>query len=321
MRKQLMVLVVLLILTGASVSALFVYQEDVRSELYILTPSQMKSDDSDALVRLGDSYYQNVSIGSNIDVSCRTDSGLICEIQVDASINQDYVYETFALHFVYATDGESLIPSDAGPDRDSRPGVSRQYIDPVTGTSLLFRESEGVLQSVRFTGMTVIGDDSGFEYAEFDLMISYESKLSYVNDPLIRDSGEDKRMGLQGSENGEPMTGDLLISPTAGMIHSHSYIAMFDHLSVDVPSSSIPQELLSAIMPVNDTVVNNMSFATSYLRSDGLYIVPDIQYRYGSAEDGSTVFSMSGTVTTYQLDADCNVISQETIEFSYGVVR
>ena len=58
----------------------------------------------------------------------------------------------------------------------------------------------------------------------------------------------------------------------------------------------------------------------SDLRPDGAYVVPDFQYRFGTDESGDMVFTMEGAVTVYGLDESCNVITQETVEFSYGVV-
>ena len=319
MRKQLMVLVVLLILTGASVSALFVYQEDVRSETQILYGSMHKSD-YDAVVRIGDSNYRNVSIQSDYyNITRGYEDASICYIQLEVMVNENYVFETFELHYRYVCDGSSLIPRDAAPDQDRGSGVSRQYIDPVTGDTLLFRESEGVLQSVRFTGTAIIGDDGDFEYADFDMVVEYDPDVTYVNSIETAEPNQSMRIDIAGTENGMAMSGSVETDALFRIVSPLDYETA--EVNVSISGTSIPPELLSYVTTVSDKVVYQNNILLPYLRQDGMYVDPYIQYRYGSAEDGSTVFSMSGTVTTYQLDADCNVISQETIEFSYGVVR
>ncbi len=320
MKKQLVVLAMILVLTGVSVTALCVYQDDVRSDVHVLTPGYLESDDYDAMVRLGDSNYWNVSLESRVDASCWTDSGMVCLISVTVSVNQDYVFETFGLRYSYVSDGDSLIPSDAASDQDMGPDVSRQYVDPVTGDTLLFRESGGMLESIRFNGTTVVGGEGDFEYAEFDLVVTYEPQLKYVSKLILRDAGDKTEMAVQGTENGIPVSGSLLISPMPAVVNSAAYVSERHILSLELSGTLIPQELLSVVMPANGGTINQMLCTTSYLRQDSTYIVPEIEYDYGVDEYGKTMFTMSGTVMMYHLDGDCYAISKETVEFDYEVV-
>lgn len=317
MRKQLLVLGVLLILTGASVSALYVYQEDVRSDAEVLYGSVYVSD-YDAMVRMGDTNYWNVSVDSYFSVNGVYEGCSLCDIRLEVTINENYVYESFWLDFNYLSDKDSLVPEDASPDQDSGPGVSRAYTDPLTGTTLLFRESNGILQSVRFTGTTVVGDEGGFQYAVFDLVMEYDPDITYVNSIETSEPGRDVTLELTGTENGATLSGAVYVDPVFRMVSPRD--SCYAIVSASIQDTRIPAELLSYMTAVEDGTVYRNDLFISYLRQDGAYVVPDIQYRFGTDESGDMVFTMEGTVTVYGLDEICNVISQETVEFSYGVV-
>ena len=90
-------------------------------------------------------------------------------------------------------------------------------------------------------------------------------------------------------------------------------------MSIGIEGSSLPGFITDFRTSFyNSEVSYSHSDHNPFLMADGRYCVPSVESRL-TTDDG-TEFVLEGTVTFYELDGNCDIVSEEIIEFSYGVV-
>ncbi|KUE74065.1 hypothetical protein AUQ37_06255 [Candidatus Methanomethylophilus sp. 1R26] len=317
MKKKLVILGAIAVLFVLSLSGLYAIHDNSRSDVEIIYGSAYDADCKSS-VRIDDRNYQNITVDSDLSAHRSSDDEVTCDIYIRATVNEDYKYLPFDLHYSYKSSIHSLIPLDSGRDTDNGPGISCLYKDPVSGDSLQFYESDRALQSIKFTGTTVVGTEGDFQFAQFDLIISYKMDMTYVNSIETQKKDELNGCNLTGEENGAEKSGTVNAYLELNMIVPYERKNIRTEILLE--GTEIPAEFLTYEAYVGSETTYQSDNLTPYLRNDGIYIVPQIHYSISVNDTGSLVLEMSGTVTIYGLDDSCNITSKQIIEFEYGAM-
>ena len=316
-RKQLICFAAVAVILVATFAGLSWYRDDIRSQLVpengVLEGSLYGSV---GFTVNGESFVGH-TLRSEVTPICSTDDGTYCELSMRVSSNTaDLPY--FTLMYSYIADGSDMVPEDAR--RGSGGGSQWEYLytDPMTGHELTFYVDDGSLESVRAEGRTVVEYGGSLEYADFDMTVDYRERLSYVNSVMSADPTPTAVYSVSGNENGVAREGTVTVTSVSSIM-SGSSIREYVEVEVDVPGTKLPGFLTTfySILGEGGSFYNQYG-DFSVLLADGTFVESDSTIIV-STLDGWEL-TMEGIVTFSTLDESCNVVSQETVEFSYGVI-
>ena len=316
-RKQMLCFVAVAVVLVATFAGLSWYRDEIRSQVVPENGALEGSLYGSVGFTVNGESFVGHTLRSEVTPICSTDDGTYCELSMRVSSNTaDLPY--FTLIYSYMADGNDMVPGDAR--RGSGGGSQWEYLytDPMTGHELTFYVDDGSLESVRAEGRTVVEYGGSLEYADFDMTVDYWQNMRYVNSVMSADPTPTTVYNVSGNENGVEREGTVTVTSVSSIMNGSS-IREYAKVEVDVPGTGLPVFLTTFHSPLDvDGSFDNPNGNLSVLLADGTFVESDSTIRV-STFDGWE-FVMEGTVTYSTLDEDCNIVSQETVEFSYGVV-
>ncbi len=316
MNRKIIVAAVLVVLLAVSVCGVYLLKEDVRSELVMEPVYVNGSNYGITVLEVGENTYRDVSIDHHLQTVYRTDDGFLCSLNIYA--DEAEMGYSFQLSYEYESMGDLLVPVGSEFGHSESIGDHYAYIDPVTGDRLLFQVFDGSLGLIHVEGRTVVESEEGLEYADFSTNMSASYSRNYTNGTIHMEPESPTTIEIVGTENGVELGGTVIVDPYYAEMNYKSF-RQEASVSIGIEGSSLPGFITDFRTSFyNSEVSYSHSDHNPFLMADGRYCVPSVESRL-TTDDG-TEFVLEGTVTFYELDGNCDIVSEEIIEFSYGVV-
>lgn len=315
--KQLVCLATVVIIIVATFAGLSWYRDEVRSQTFPEDGALDGSVYGNVGVFVEGVSLTALTLKSKVTPIYSTDEGTYCELTMNVySNNTDSIQ--FYLRYSYMTDSKELVPVDA--IRGSGGGSQWEYLytDPLTGHELTFFVNDGNLESVRDKGRTVIEYDGSLEFAELDMSVGYHQNVRYVNSVMNMDPTPTTVYRISGYENGTPRQGTVTVTSVSSNLANYN-ITEYVRVEADIPGTLLPEFITNFYSRLSESgSFYNQNGNLSILLADGTYVESDFVFKVDTTQGWE--FLMNGTVTYYTLDDQCDVVTEETLEFYYEVM-
>ena len=317
LNKRVSAFMILALITVSSICILSMNQNDVRSNLVVLTPYSMIDESATGSLEIGDELYPHVIADSAFGFDLIQDGRSHCWITLSFSRSNFGPYNNLEFEF-WSAEG-LMVPEGSTMVSGSNDEAMYAYKDHLTGTEILFGLVKNTVKTISFKGTTMNEFDGTLKYVSFDIEASFNGRMNYVNRIFETPLPEPEILNIYGEENGKEMSGTLTIAPLSRIVWNGGHERTVASVTLSISDTSIPSRILSIIVDINDDygfISNNLRM--QYLDCEGNYVDQNIVYKLSG--EGDTALILEGTITSAAIDSDCRIMEQTAFKFRYEAI-
>lgn len=318
MSKKIKLLFVIALFTVASLAVTNQVNARGYSGVSPMLPIDYNEVSYSGCIVVDDGEHYNFMLDSMISVQYKSDGAYHCMMTM--GIKPDWTYNTVLVSYEY--DSSSLTPVPIGSETVYNQGLTslHAYTDSMTGDVLTFRLVDGVLDRVSIEGRSVytshLGDRS---FLGFDVDVDYRSNTYYVADQDVPLPGT-MIFNVIGEEDSNQMSGTVTIRPLTSYIYyndegSISGSVTWYNVDIDIQGSVLQELSGDLTFSVYEGGFIQMYKVREYLCGD---VVTQVSITIHADPDHGIV--LDGFIIDEVLDAYCDTVSSERIDFHYEEV-
>lgn len=322
LKKPSALLAILVVISVLTVSGLYVYHDEVSSDLVVDFPTHIqRTGQIGSMYTIDAETRYVVMLESGYDIKLIEDSRKYCTLY--ATFCYDLNQPAVSIHYTFWTEKDSFVPQGSKCIAQGEDSSTYRYVDELTGNELTFTIENDTLHSIDFQGKTMIKSEGELKPVDFNLHVLYEQRTYLIHNYVMYDPADSVCFNIKGEENGVEKTGTVNFEPLVSKAMYNSYGSIDDtvnisHVLINISDTLLPDDLLSFYVSNRDEFVYayETNIDWTFLTAENIFVEMNIQNSWNV--DEGRIFNFEGTISTTTFDTGEAVT--ETLEFYYEVV-